>query len=80
VTAEHVADLGKIVASGKKYITDCVGYMTTIDEELPDHLQPIGQALTKLGTKALIGAYAVSIEMLSAKGFEEIAQVKKPGE
>jgi len=80
VTAEHIADLGKWVASGKKYITDCVEYMTTIDEELPDHLQPIGQALTKIGTKVLIGAYAVSIEMLSAKGFEEIAQVKKPGE
>jgi hypothetical protein len=80
VTAEHVADLSKYVASGKKYITDCVEYMTIVDEELPDHLQPIGQALTKIGTKVLIGAYAVSIEMLSAKGFEEIAQVRKPGD
>lgn len=80
VTAEHLADLGKYVASGKKYVTDCVGYMTTIDEDLPDHLQPIGQALTKIGTKVLIGAYAVSIEMLSAEGHKEIAQVKKPGE
>lgn len=78
LNAQHLADLGKYAASGKKDVMDCVEYMTTIDDELPDDLQPIGRALTKISTKILTGTYAESLTMLSVMGLEENTKATKP--
>jgi hypothetical protein len=80
LNAQHLADLGKYAASGKKYVMDVVAYMKDTDEDLPEDLQPIGQALTKISTKILTGTYAESLTMLSAMGMEENAQATKPGQ
>jgi transcriptional regulator with XRE-family HTH domain/predicted DNA-binding transcriptional regulator AlpA len=72
--AHHLKDLGGFAASGEQYVVDAIEYMTTIADDLPDELKPIGQALTQVSSEILTASYAESLRVFSALSLEGFAR------
>lgn len=77
---KHLTDTAKYAASGKKFLMEVMQYTIEMDADLPEELQPLGQACTEIIQEILTGTFAEDLTMLSALGLEEIARAFKDTE
>jgi hypothetical protein len=78
LNAQLVSEQGAYFAKGKQFLMQVLQDVYDMDEDLPDELQPIGQALTKFISEALSGTFAEGGTMIGEFGLEEIALATKP--
>jgi|ERR687895_567208 hypothetical protein len=80
LSAEHVSDLGKYIASGQKFVLDIGVHLREITADLPDDMQPLGTMLTKAGLQILSQSFLGSAKFNAERGFQTIDQATPPGQ
>jgi DUF1680 family protein len=80
LSAHHLNDLGGLVVTGEKFVLDVAEHLSDVTDNLPDHLQPLGQTLTKAGVQILSGALIELVKFNAEMGFLEITEATKPGQ
>jgi hypothetical protein len=78
LNAQLVSEQGAYFAKGKQFVMQVLQDVHDMDEDLPEELQPIGQALTKFISEALTGTFAEGGTMIGEFGLEENALATKP--
>ena len=78
LNAQLVSEQGAYFAKGKQYVMQVLQDVHDMDADLPEELQPIGQALTKFISEALTGTFAECGTMIGEFGLEEIGLATKP--
>jgi hypothetical protein len=78
LNAQLVSEQGAYFAKGKQYVMQVLQDVYDMDADLPEELQPIGQALTKFISEALAGTFAEGGTMIGEFGLEEIGLATKP--
>jgi hypothetical protein len=78
LNAQLVSEQGAYFAKGKQYVMQVLQDVYDMDADLPEELQPIGQALTKFISEALSGTFAEGGTMIGEFGLEEIGLATKP--
>jgi hypothetical protein len=79
LTAQHLKILGGFVVSGEQFVLDVGTHLSEVTDNLPAHMQPVGQALTNASMKVLTASFARSLTFLAERGFDEIDQATPPG-
>jgi hypothetical protein len=80
LSAHHLNDLGGLVVTGEKYVLDVAEHLSDVTDNLPDHLQPLGQTLTKAGVQILSGTFIELVKFNAEMGTLEITEATKPGQ
>jgi hypothetical protein len=78
LNARLVSDQGEYFRKGKYFVIQVLKDVYDMDEDVPEELQPIAQALTKFIADALPGTFVEGGTMIGECGLEEIALVTKP--
>jgi hypothetical protein len=80
LSAHHLNDLGGLVVTGEKFVLDVAEHLSDVTDNLPDHLQPLGQTLTKAGIQILSGTLIELVKFNAETGIREITEATKPGQ
>ena len=78
LSAHHLNDLGGLAVTGEKFVLDVAEHLSDVTDNLPNHLQPLGKALTKASVQILSGALIESLKHNAERGSQEIDQATKP--
>jgi hypothetical protein len=78
LNAKLVHDQGEYFRRGKYFVMQVLKDVYDMDEDVPEELQPIAQALTKYIADALPGTFVEGGTMIGEFGLEEIALATKP--
>jgi hypothetical protein len=78
LNAQLVSEQGAYFAKGKQFVMQVLQDVYDMDEDLPEELQPVGQALTNFISEALTETFAEGGTMIGEFGLEEIALATKP--
>jgi hypothetical protein len=78
LNAQLVSDQGEYFRKGKYFVMQVLKDVYDMDEDVPEELLPIAQALTKFIADALPGTFVEGGTMIGEFGLEEIALATKP--
>ena len=78
LNAELIKLQGEYLRRGKYYVMQVLKDVYEMDEDVPEDLLPIAQALTQFITDALPGTFVEGGTMIGELGLEEIALATKP--
>ena len=78
LNAELIKLQGEYLRRGKYYVMQVLKDVYEMDEDVPEDLLPIAQALTQFIADALPGTFVEGGTMIGELGLEEIALATKP--
>jgi hypothetical protein len=78
LNAQLVSEQGEYFRRGKYFVMQVLKDVYDMDEDVPEELLPIAQALTKFIADALPGTFVEGGTMIGEFGLEEIALATKP--
>jgi hypothetical protein len=78
LSAHDLNDLGGLAVTGQKFVLDVAEELSDHTDNLPAHLQPLGEALTQVSVQVLSAKYIEQLKFNAEMGNRQIAQATTP--
>jgi hypothetical protein len=78
LSAHDINELGGLAVAGQTYVLDVAKYLSDVTDNLPDHLRPLGETLTKASVQIIGTKLVESLKYNAEMGQLEISNATTP--